>query len=179
MRHSYRLRCFLAENYKQIVSDLGESPQKEKPKLAEISENMKEKARLRYRKYRIANGAEINAHRRKLYASEPERYKNYQKIYREKYREEINARRRAYRAEHREEINARRRVHQAEHCEEINARRKAYRAEHREEINARQRAYRAEHREEINAKRRANRAAKKAAEQQGENKSNEVNKTLV
>lgn len=168
MRHSYRLRCFLAENYKQIVSDLGEGPQKEKPKLAEVSENMKEKARLRYRKYRIANAAEIKAHRRKQYASEPERYKNYQKIYREKYREEINARRRVYRAEHREEINARRRAYQAEHREEINARRRASRAEHCEEINARQRAYRAEHREEINAKRRANRAAKKAAKQHGE-----------
>jgi len=95
--------------------------------------------------------------------SDKEKKRAYDKEYRAKHRDELNARKRAYDAEHRDEVNAKQREYYSANRDEMRARgrfyhakhrekRLAYNAEHREEHSAWNKAYRATHRDEIRAK---------------------------
>ena len=78
----------------------------------------------------------------------------YQRAYRERHREELNAKAAQYRESHRKELAAASRAWHAANRERASARSRRYREEHAEELRAKKREYHATHRKESAASKR-------------------------
>jgi hypothetical protein len=99
-------------------------------------------------RHAIAKGLCNRCYHAKRYREHPEIYRQNEKSWNERHRDERAAYLRVWQAEHRSELEAYRRVYYSENREQRRANARAYRAKHQEEINTRNRLRQRERREQ-------------------------------